>query len=1173
MKYISRILAILLAIGFATSCQDSGWAPKNNEVPEVGVFGDEMRISLDFTAPDPVQVDTRAVDPDGKTLQTINLFCFDANGLFLTTTAAQVKANAPEKEDEEDDEKERMSGTFSATIPKTTRIIHLVANQNMSVFNQEEYVYRTEDDVLSALEGSAGMLVYWARIQAPADVNSKYTEAQYDKPIGERTEAEAFVDWLTIETNPTTETHRGIEGKGHPIIMLRNQAKFTIVSEGEGSNANDKWKGDYFEVTGFVVCNIPAFGTVAPYNTEYGFPTYACSTFTPEFGVVAADGVANDWLTEKQVTLAARREKMSDIADVTTQREYYVFETNNQGTDPVDLILRGKNIVGGTPEEERYYYRVNIIDNDGEFVKILRNHHYEIHIDGNLSNGCLTFGEAMVAPPTNNIWISISDEVNSVRNKDFVLTVKKTKETVETDANGMPKQSELELNFNIKALHDAAEVEPEKITVYWMEDEQKISSTYAPSLVLGRNVTYDEATGDGTITLAMNKLAEGTPYERGSLVVKYGQLQRKIRIVLMRTLKFVPTWVSAEVYGKTDGSKESRSNVTVVFNIPATCPQEMFPFDVLVTTNSLDGRAATGQILPIVRIGEDGYGSEFETTTPDGKTVTDLGYKYKITVNGPGQQRLYFQNIIDMTEEDVEYVTLEAEHFELMTKMVTYVNHQNKIELPFLEGYTINEDAEEEEEVKYVLVPPKRYAPVTFDISLKTNDNSESNLGTVGDNEEFLLYSTNLDHYPDDDSRIGDEEGDRNIYYPIIKSDFDCTFQPYGEGVWSTGGRVFGFYARKAKLGDSKFWENKEGYNVFQIYMETNKPNSTEVVRIASNQKGSVSVRNASKIFGEDDPNVLTFRSVTLELANYRPFRFAAQVKYKDTYRGDYKNNTTQDPETEDALEITYVPNQDVAVAFDVTSYEGTDGTSVHPFGSDFEIVIDAPMLVLDEKDPQNERLLAAEVNFFDKTADGTHYRTPKPKLEDLGNGRFVYRVNGNGYEEREYWDTEVEEYEALIADPTIPEGTGITQDGERKVLKFKTKNIVSNGEITVSANPDHVTYHSKTFKVSNTPITGSIKYKTTDGVAIHVPHGQFVSFAREYDDSRIGSMTVVGREDDPTVETHYELRLRAEYDFGWVGDPIKILTQVDGEYYSAVIEDLSTLYNNTDIVLELEVE
>lgn len=1169
MKYISRILAILLAIGFATSCQDSGWAPKNNEVPEVGVFGDEMRISLDFTAPDPVQVDTRAVDPDGKTLQTINLFCFDANGLFLTTTAAQVNANEPEKEDEEDDEKERMSGTFSATIPKTTRIIHLVANQNMSVFNQEEYVYRTEDDVLSALEGSAGMLIYWARIQAPLNLNELYKDAKYTTEhdnktsTDERTEAEAFVDWLTIETNPTTETHRGIAGKGHPIIMLRNQAKFTIVSEGTGSYAKDKWKGDYFEVTGFVVCNIPAFGTVAPYNTEYGFPTYACSTFTPEFGVVAADGVANDWLTEKQVTLAARREKMSDIADVTTQREYYVFETNNQGTDPVDLILRGKNIVNGVPEAERYYYRVNIIDNDGEFVKILRNHHYEIHINGNLSNGCLTFGEALVAPPTNNIWISISDEVNSVRNKDFVLTVEKTKETVETDANGMPKQSELELNFNIKALHDAAEVEPGKITVYWTEDEQKISSTHAPSLVLGRNVTYNETTGDGTIRLAMNKLAEGAPYERGSLVVKYGNLQRKIRIVLMRTQKFVPTWVSAEVYGKTDGSRESRSNVTVVFNIPETCPQEMFPFDVLVTTNSLDGRAATGQILPIVRIGEDGYGQEFETTAPDGKTVTDLGYKYKITVNGPGQQRLYFQNIIDMTEEEVEYVTLEAEHFDLVTKMVTYSEHKREIVLPNLNQYIINPDATEQENVKYLLVPQKRFAPVVFDIQLK--DTNGNPFGTLT-NEEFLLYSTNLDHYPDTDSRIPATDNDivtfGNYLYTFSKSNFDCYFKPYSQTDWSTGGRIFGFYPREGKLENGTFWDNK---NCFQIYLETNKPNSAEIVRIASNQNNSPSViSNRFSYTGN------TFRSTTFELANYRPFRFAAQVNGTGNYVGDDATSGTQEPEIVDNIEFTYLPNETVAVSFDVTSFHTKDidgnNISIDPFGTAFEIFIDAPMLKLEYGMNQiyGDKYEDIKVTMFDKDANGIGYTEEKPKLEDLGNGRFVYRVDAVPGYERGCWNGNP----PFIKDVT----KGNLTNGDRKTIYFKKNSIVSNGEITVSANPDHVTYHSKTFKVSNTPITGSIKYKT-DGVAIHVPHGQFVSFAREYDGSRIGSMTVVGDEYNPEVETHYELRLRAEYDFGWVGDPIKILTQVDGEYYSAVIEDLSTLYNNRNIVLELEVE
>ena len=1151
----------------ATACHQEDLLPQTqdqtNSNTQVGVFGDEMRLCLNVVAPDPVQTNTRAVDPDGKTLQTLNLFCFDANGLFLTTVSAQVKGDV--------DSEDQLKGTFSATIPKTTRIIHLLANQNMSLFDKDDYVYKTEDDVLSALEGSAGMMIYWARIQAPVNVSELYTDAKYTdahdgKTIENRTEAEAFVDWITIETNPATEEHRGVPGKGNPIILLRNQAKFTIVSEDkDGEKPADAWKGDFFEVTGFVVCNTPAFGTVAPYHSDYGFPTYACSTFTPDFGVKEATGVAHNWLTEKRVTLPARKEKMSDIADVSSSREQYIFETSNLSTDPVDLILRGRNRkADGTLEQERYYYRVNILDEDWELLEILRNHHYEIHIKGNLSNGCPTFNEALVAPPTNNVWISISDEVNSVRNNSYVLTVEKTSAIVEAAyEGGQPNQSELKLNFSIEALYDDKPVDTSKIKVYWVEDDQKVSNTYNPSLVLDNKVSYEEETGKGVITLAMNKLVDGSEYERGSIIVKYGHLQRKIRIVLMRTKQFIPAWVSSEVYGTVTGNTESRSNVTVIFTIPDTCPEELFPMDVLVTTNGLDGRAATGQVLPIVREGEDGYGKNFTVYAPDSTKVSDIGYKYKVRVTEPGQHRVYFENILNMEAASAEYVVLEAEHFDFATKMVTYVLHKNEIVLPNLLGYTINPDAAEKEEVKYILVPQKRFHPVVFDIALKKDG---AYYGTITSDLEFLLYSSNLDHYADNDNRLG---GNKDYgYVPYSKSNFDCTFKPYEQKDWSTGGRIFGFYPRPGMIVDSN--------QCFQIYMETNKPKSAEVVRIASNQVGSPQVKDAEASYDN-----MTFRSVTFEFANYRPFRFAAQMKVgnnapQGNYVADDATSGTQNPEVVDNIQFEYLPSEEIAISFDVTSFKAEDGTTVDPFGHAFEIFIDAPMLELEYGKNKSVGELKTGVNFedikvpmFDKKADGEGYIEEKPKLEDLGNGRFVYRVDASGDKESQYWT----DFASKLNKPLItPPSFGY---GERKTLYFKKKSIVSQGTITISANPDHVTYHSKSFNISNAPIQGRIGY-VPEGSSepVQVPAGQFVSFARVYDGSRIGTLTVKStNEDAPEAPTYYELRLRAEYDFNWVNDPIKLMCSIDGKYYSAELEDLATLYNtpNKTIVLKYD--
>lgn len=1178
MKNITKIFVAISFVWLAVGChqEDVDFNQSQGSTQfEVGVFGDEMRLALGIDAPDPVKVMTRGVDPDGKALQTLTVFCFDRNGLLISTSSAKVNPDTGAEDNTE--------GKITVSVPIATRIMHLVGNQNMSRFDRNTFTNKSEDEVLSILEGSAGMLIYWARIEVPTNVNSLYNTAEYDLPNGtkgtaeqaHRTEPEAIVDWLTIETNPETESHRGIEGKGNPIILLRNQARFSIVSSGyenfvdpnTGQKPNDEWKGQYFEVTGFAICNSPAFGTIAPYHSDYGFPTYAYSGFTPYYGVQS--GTKGNWLEDKgTVTLPARRDKLTDATDVSNARDQFIFETTNLSTDPVDIILRGYNIIDGEKETvERYYYRVNLIDEDGEMITIRRNHHYQIHIVDNLTNGCQTFEEALRAPATNNIWFSIADEVKAVRDDKIELSVERTKIIV--NANDLEEDymytAIQSFRFNVKKLNrdDTTPLDRTKLTVRWIEDNQKVSSTQNPDLVIGDGdaVSFDESTGEGQVKIQLNQLPDGEEMVRGTLLVKYGRLQRKIHMIVVREQKFVPAWVSSEVYGKLSGDDYQGENVTVIFNIPETCPKELFPMKVLVTTNGLDGRATSGQVLPIVKKGDEGYGDEFSITvnegTTDEKTLTDLGYKYEYTANEPGQHRLYFRNIFEVEEGEIEYVVLQADHFETIAKPVTYVDHQNKILMPGLRDYTAIPEASKSEVIQYLLVPQKRFAPVIFDIALEVSDGTS--YGTL-DKEEFLLYSSNIDHYTDDDSRLGG-------YVTITSDMFDCYFKPYGEQLWGTGGRIFGFYPRKEKIANEGIFEEKTfngvKYDVFQIFLETNKPKSAEVIRIASNQQGSASVKDGGGLY-----NGMTFRSKTFELANYRPFRFAAQVNGEGNYVADDEISGTQNPEVVDNIQFTYLPDDIVEVSFDVTSFKAEDGSSVEPFGTGFEIFIDAPMLKLEygmnvTADSYADKFEDLKVEMYDKDAFGNGYVVKKPKLEDLGNGRFVYRVDARSGYERGFWPNQY---------PLIKDGTRDKEytKGDRKTIRFRKNSIVSQGNIVISANPDHVTFHSKTFVVSNQPIMGRIGYVLAEGGdPIPVPADQFVSFSRVLDDSRIGSLIVKAvNESNPTENTYYELRLRGEYEFRWENDPIKIQTQIGGKYYSTQIPDLKTLYNSTTIVL-----
>lgn len=133
---------------------------------------------------------------------------------------------------------------------------------------------------------------------------------------------------------------------------------------------------------------------------------------------------------------------------------------------------------------------------------------------------------------------------------------------------------------------------------------------------------------------------------------------------------------------------------------------------------------------------------------------------------------------------------------------------------------------------------------------------------------------------------------------------------------------------------------NPEETGRYSIYMKTNVARSAEVVRMASNQHGSPSglpSNNEAEYTGN------TYRSVTFELANYHPFRFAARV---DDIGTDVSGNAEEE---ETPLTWTYEPEQEVDISFDVTSFTGSDGKSVDPFGEEFEIYIDAPMLEIDD--------------------------------------------------------------------------------------------------------------------------------------------------------------------------------------------------------------------------------
>ena len=656
------------------------------------------------------KVDTRAVDPDGLDVNNMTLFCFNESGLYISSEKANIVQGSKHETGISE------SGEYTAVVPTHTRIIHFLANHSEGLYDATDFPGQTESMVVANMEGGSGMLVYWSRFEMD---NS-------DRSIHDQLASLSY----------------NIDGSiFYGVKLIRNQAKVTI----------DDWETDEFIVTGYRTVNIPAFGTVAPHHPERHF-----------------DIVAEWEQTEDFVTLPNNQAIMSDISDINTKPEDYIFESENSGDKLISVIVKGH--ASGQTEADDKYYRIVMQNEDGSNFMIRRNHHYNIIITGMLTYGQDTFEKALTAPASNNAWISIDDWVNEISDGVETLWVEQTSYVLSSDT-----YAGTDWTFPYKYTKDGKgdSVAP---TVTWIDNNVAYS-----------NITnnYNTSTGEGRVTLRFYPMYEGNEQQVGSLLIKHGKLQRKITIYIIRTQYFTPSWISSQVYGV------AHENVTVMFTIPETCPEALFPFTVLVSVNHLDVRSKSGQLLPVYIKGEEGYfGQDWE----------GINYKYAYTVTEPGKHRLYMQSILQHDDGDTEAVHLEADFFETITKYVIFSGHDVTHRRIFVEDLHEYESIyAQDEKLYYMLVPQKKASPLTFTLKLEERNadgtykaynhaaNPDSDQWHKNGRDEFLIYTKYLSFY---DEYFADKP---DQYQEIKNLKWEGEIILINKDTWSTSGRVMAF--------------------------------------------------------------------------------------------------------------------------------------------------------------------------------------------------------------------------------------------------------------------------------------------------------------------------------------------------------------------------------------------
>lgn len=824
------------------------------------------------------------------------------------------------------------------------------------------------------------------------------------------------------------------------VMLIRNQARITIVKPADN---------EYTVITGFAVCNTSAYGTVAPYNKNDKNFIWDKNDYKDGYLSLPVDA-------DFQVRLTPGE-------DVTDNSSRYVFETENTADNPVSIILK---------DDKGMYYRVLLLDGDGNFLNVRRNTSYNLNLEGALTNGSTSFAAALNGPASNNVWISISDDISTISDGTYELSVENTVFVYETGSSS----STASFSFSYKNMQGMGVDNPE-LEVAWTENN---------NVATGLGFNYDPTTGEGTVSFSLNALTEGESVRRAVVQIGVGKLRRVVKIYLIKKFEFIPSWVSTQV----DGTQAGES-VTLMFTIPEDFPEELFPFDVKIGADALNVREAGGQVLSVIT----------KDSNPDDFTLNDpWNFKFVYRAERAGVQRVYFNTTLPPELEEGatdEYkdgrLTIEADYFETMEKAIPYIPMNRYLTLQNLlsvDGKILGGGMPRDEMVYYRLVPQKINAPVTFTVGVR-QEGMDIN---VVSGDEFVLYSNYLDYYEDNEIPGGISP--------------DCEF--FAEEGYSSQGNGH-YHVFRPVTGNY----GKKDYN---IYMKTNRPNSAEVIRLDSNQPG-----NTVSWWGQSGYNGTTFRSITFELANYNPFRFYGKITNS---QGEY-------------TKWTYEPGQSVNVEFDVTSFRGSDNRSANPFGTEFKVYIDAPMLEIDETRRGNY-----SQDIFFEESDGRFVYLVKADraVNKIGSGSVDSRNN-----DKKRSDINISNY---------PADEDVDQTGEHKILPFRTKSIVSEGTIRINADESVVSFTAESFVITNQAITGQISYNQ-----VPVPAQAFVSIALS-DGTRIGSI-------DVDENGQYSLTLRKEYRYTWTTDPVTLTYRTDDLTYVANYPNLQSLFNRPDVSLQ----
>lgn len=549
MKYISRILFTVGLVLGLTACTEDALETIGPKLPANG----DMSVNITFAMPD-AEAQTRSkVSGEEKRVHTMQMVCFDANGLYLGIRNAEITPDAGPTPD---------TGKIKGTVPQGTSRIHFIANRKLTI-PLNAIVGTPETEVMASEELST----FWNDLD-----HQEVCYWGYHKEAN----AAAMEAWL----NPTSAAGTS------KVYMVRDRAKVVLTYDPTGAQVpvtKIEW----------LIHNGLERGYLAPTEAFWGNDSYYEQSSVAGAGYVSKAGM-NPYPDGKRYSLwISADENDDDNFDVAYQstgtyesKPQFLFDDDNEAIDDLKAILKVTYTVSGSPKTVYHVLKLN--DNDKVLYNVVRNNTY--YINAKLLSPDVAYYETLEKAINGNEFVNADIEVDrsitDINDEDYTLQILLPTETTSIVFN---TEDTYDLDFAFRTVEDvtvSGSTDPDDFEVKWEK-----SQTFCTDPTL----SYVPETKQFQIHTKVIDGQLSDQLQSEWIVVKHKEsgLTRYIHVYVINQFKYLgnPTLKSA-------GNGEYVLN----FKIPPTesenpndpiYPVGLYPIDVKFTTNTLNAYGTT----------------------------------------------------------------------------------------------------------------------------------------------------------------------------------------------------------------------------------------------------------------------------------------------------------------------------------------------------------------------------------------------------------------------------------------------------------------------------------------------------------------------------------------------------------------------------------------------------